>query len=323
VAYVGRRALHQQRERNINALPLGTVAPGRVPTVGSVQPGSPTPNAPINPDYLRPYGGYGTIRVTNNDSNATYNGLQLNMTKRYSKGLTFGVAYTFSKSMDSGSAQRDILPNPFDASMLWAPSNYDRRHVFVANVIYELPFLRGSHGFAGTVLGGWQLGMIVQAQTGTPFTVGTADDIAGFGPGNGTSAGTAANNGVSDNSMPATIYNVSGDPHMGNTAFSAGAADSNFWFNTAAFSRPAAGTFTTQSNRNLLYNPGFQNWTGSLFKRFAITERQAVTFRAEMYNLPNHPNLSNVDSVPTSGTFGKVTQKNFERSIQLSLRYEF
>jgi hypothetical protein len=303
VAYVGRRALHQQRERNLNALPLGTV---------QANPG-------VNPDYLRPYKGYGTIRITNNDANAIYHGLQLGLTKRYSKGITYGLAYTLSKSMDDGSAQRDILPNPFSTAMLWGPSDYDRRHVFVGNLIYELPFFRNSSGFKKSLLGGWQTTLLVQLQTGTPFTVGTTDDVAGFGPGNGTSV--SSNTG---NSMPANIYNVSGDPTLGDPKFATSNSDPNLYFNTAAFTRPAAGTFTTQRNRNLLYNPGFQNWTGSLFKSFAIGERQSVTFRGEVYNIPNHPNWNNVDSVnPTASTFGKVTNKNFERTFQLSLRYSF
>jgi hypothetical protein len=303
VAYVGRRALHQQRERNLNALPLGTI---------QANPG-------INPDYLRPYKGYGTIRVTNNDANAIYNGLQIGYNKRFSKGITYGLAYTLSKSMDDGSAQRDILPNPFDRSMLWGASDYDRRHVFVGNVIYELPFFRNSSGLTKSLLGGWQTTLLVQLQTGTPFTVGTTDDVAGFGPGNGT--GSSSNTG---NSMPANIYNVSGDPHLSDPKFATSNSDPNLYFNTAAFTRPAAGTFTTQRNRNLLYNPGFQNWTGSLFKTFAIGERQGVTFRGEVYNIPNHPNWNNVDSVnPTAATFGKITNKNFERTFQLSLRYSF
>jgi hypothetical protein len=303
VAYVGRRALHQQRERNLNALPIGTV---------QANPG-------INPDYLRPYKGYGTIRVTNNDANAIYNGLQIGYTKRFSKGVTYGLAYTLSKSMDDGSAQRDILPNPFDRSMLWGPSAYDRRHVFVGNLIYELPFFRNSSGLTRSLLGGWQTTLLLQMQTGTPFTVGTGDDVAGFGPGNGTGVGTN-----SDQSMPANIYNVSGDPHLSDPKFATSNSDPSLYFNTAAFTRPANGTFTTQRNRNLLYNPGFQNWTGSLFKTFAIGEHQGVTFRGEVYNIPNHPNWNNVDSVnPTSSTFGKVTNKNFERTFQLSLRYSF
>lgn len=296
-AYVGRRALHQQRERNINAL----------------QPGTVQANPGINPDYLRPYKGYGTIRVTNNDSNATYNGLQIGFNKRYSKGITYGLAYTYSKSSDSGSQQRDILPNPFDATNVWGPSDFDRRHVFVANAIYELPFFRNSGAVTRSILGGWQVTLLAQFQTGTPFTVQTGDDVAGIGPGNG------------NNSMQATAYNVVGDPHISDPAFSAtgSKADGNFYFNPAAFAKPAAGTFTTQRNRNLLYGTGFQNWTGSLFKTFRIGERQSVLFRGEVYNIPNHPNWNSPDTNPNSGTFGQVNNKNFERTFQLSLRYSF
>ena len=298
VAYVGRRAIHQQRERNINAVPAGTVQ--SLPAGNSVDP-------------LRPFKGYSTIRVTNNDANAIYNAFQLNWTKRFAHGLSYGIAYTLSKSMDDGSAQRDVIPNPFDRTMLWGPSGYDRTHVFVANAIYELPFFRGSNGMTRSLLGGWQVTLLVQAQTGTPFTIGTSDDIAGYGPGNG------------NNDMPTTIYNVVGDPHTDNASFSPGgnAADPNSYFNPAAFQRPALGTFTTQRNRNLMYRPGFQNWTGSLFKTFAIGEHQGVTFRGEVYNIPNHPNWDGPDTNPTSSTFGKVTTKSFERTFQLSLRYFF
>ena len=119
---------------------------------------------------------------------------------------------------------------------------------------------------------------------GTPFTVGTPDDV-GFGPGNGTVVSSDTGR-----SMPSTIYNISGDPHLGDPKFATSNSDPNLYFNTAAFTRPANGTFTTQRNRNLLYNPGFQNWTGSLFKTFAIGEHQGVTFRGEVYNIPNHTN---------------------------------
>ncbi len=290
VAYVGRRALHQQRERNINQLLPGTVQA----------------NQGVNPDFLRPYKGFAVIRVTNNDANARYNGLQIAVNKRFSKGLSYGLAYTLSKSYDDGSSQRDILPNAFDAHNLWGPSDYDRRHVFVANVIYELPLLRNRKSILGLVAGGWQIGMVVQLQTGTPFTVSKGNDYAGVGSGSGSQ-----------------IWNVAGDVHNSDPKFSLASGDQNFYFNPQAYKVPAAGTFTTQNNRNLAYNPGFQNITASLFKTFPIGERQAVTFRSEFYDLPNHPNWNGADTDPTSGTFGKVNNKNFERTLQLSLRYTF
>src|SRR5207247_11250921 len=111
VAYVGRRGLHGQRERNINQLAAGTLPPGST----------------INPDYLRPYKGFNTIRVTNNDANSMFNSFQLGVTRRFTKGFSYSLAYTLSKLEDDGSAQRDIIPNAYNAGNLWGPSDYDRR----------------------------------------------------------------------------------------------------------------------------------------------------------------------------------------------------
>lgn len=82
VGYVGRRSLHGQRERNINQLLPGTVQA----------------NLGINPDSLRPFKGFGVIRVTNNDANSIYHSLQVGVTRRFTKGLSYGLAYTYSKS---------------------------------------------------------------------------------------------------------------------------------------------------------------------------------------------------------------------------------
>ena len=107
VGYVGRRGLFGQRERNINQLQVGTLFRPE--------------NAGINVDALRPYKGFGTIRVTNNDANSLYNSLQVSVNRRFAQGLGFGAGYTLSKIYDSGSAQRDIVPNAFDTSNLWGP----------------------------------------------------------------------------------------------------------------------------------------------------------------------------------------------------------
>jgi hypothetical protein len=121
--------------------------------------------------------------------------------------------------------------------------------------------------------------------------------------------------------------------------FAAAPGDSSFWFQTKnpdgtpIFRQPAAGTFTNQRNRNIIYGPGFQNWNLGLFKNFYITEAQFITFRAEAFNWINHPNLGGnngndsnagrLDVNPTSATFGKVTGKGGERNLQLSLRFTF
>jgi hypothetical protein len=313
VGYVGRRGLHLQRERNLNQLLPGTLRP-TTPLVGSVQPNSPNATRPINEDYLRPYKGYATIRSTNNDGTSIYHGLQLGITRRFSQGFTFGAAYTLSKTEDDGSTQRTILPNAYDDSMMWGPSNFDRRHVFVFNTVYELPFLRGSSGLTGKLLGGWQLSGVIQAQTGTPIWVGTTQDDAGVGSGSG-------NNGEN---TPPTPWSLVGDPKQSvNQGFSTSSTDQNFWFTPSAFQRPALGTFAAPGSRNRVYNPGFQNWSGALFKTFRITENHRLTFRGEAYNIPNHPNWDGAERNPESANFGKVTTKSFERTFQLSLRYTF
>ncbi|MDZ7638431.1 MAG: hypothetical protein U5J83_09315 [Bryobacterales bacterium] len=293
VGYVGRRGLHAQRERNINQLLPGTML---LPEVVSNN---------TNQNFLRPFAGYGPIRITNNDATSMYHGLQLEANKRFSKGLLFGVAYTYSKSMDDGSGQRDIIPNAYDASGLWGPSSFDTRNLLVANVVYELPFFTDRATLAGKLLGGWQITAVSQFQSGTPFTVATNDDFAGVGSGSG-----------------GQIWAINGDVDYPRTFSQGFRNDQNFWFTPTPFARPAAGTFTS-GNRNLAYNPGFQNHNIGLFKTFAVTETQALTFRAEGFNWVNHPNWSGAQTNPLNNDFGRVTAKNSERNIQLSLRYSF
>src|SRR5207302_1468926 len=111
VAYVGRRSLHQQRESNINQ---------PTPDVVAANPG-------VNLDALRPYKGYNSIRETDNVASSRYNSLQVQWNRRFAQGLLFGVSYTLSKSMDDGSAQRDIIPDTYFAHNLWGQSDFDVR----------------------------------------------------------------------------------------------------------------------------------------------------------------------------------------------------
>lgn len=300
LGYVGRRGLHAQRERNLNQLLPGTV---------QANPG-------VSADFLRPYKGFGIIRTTNNDANSIYNGFQLGITRRFTEGFSFGLAYTLSKSEDDSSAQRDVIPNAYDASLLWGPSDFDRRHVVVINGIYEFPFFQDRSTLKGKLLGGWRISAISQFQTGTPVSIRTGDDFAGVGPGSG-----------------AQYWLVNGDPEISRSdrAFSENNNDPNFWFNGSrdaagnlvAFSRPAAGTFNTARVRNFLYNPGFQNHNLGLFKDFFITETQNLQLRFEAFNWVNHPNWNGANTDPTNAAFGRVTSKSSERNLQFAIRYSF
>jgi hypothetical protein len=302
VGYVARRGLHQQREANINQ-----------PTIATV-----LANPGVNLDALRPYKGYNSIRETDNIGRSLYSSLQVSLNKRFSHGLTYGIAYTLSKMMDDGSAQRDIIPNTYDASNMWGQSDYDVRHIFIASYMYELPFFKNQNNFAGKAFGGWQLSGIWQAQTGTPSSVAVGTDYAGVGQ-----DGSLSNGGQ--------FWSYSQIPDVVGQAALNSSADPYYWFATkdssgnAIFTQPAKNTFTTQKNvRNIIHNPGFTNWNVGLFKKFSITERVGLQFRAEAFDVLNHPNLGGANFNPTSSSFGKVTGKTGDvRNMQLSLRLYF
>jgi len=307
VGYVARRGLHLQREADINQPTTAVVA---------ANPG-------VNINALRPYKGYGSIRETDNVANSMYNSLQIAWNRRYSNGLLFGVSYTLSKSMDSGSNQRDVIPNTYDPGMMWGPSEFDARHIVVFNYLYDLPFFKNHATVSGKLLGGWQISGVTQFQTGLPCGVAQAKDFAGVG--------LDSNFGCGVNGQ---YWLVNGTPRIIGTFGSGGQ-----WFATknsdgsSIFTQPAAGTFNTQRVRDLIYQPGFQNWNLGLFKAFPIDEQRGFQFRAEAFNFINHPNWGGgsgggVNFNPTSSSFGKVTTKGGgvgggERNLQLSLRFYF
>ena len=290
-AYVGRQGRSLQRERNINQLAAGTIQA----------------NLRINRDFLRPYKGYGVIRESENTGRSEYNSLQLGLDRRFKNGFKFGAAYTLGHSTDNASDKRNVLFNSFDDSGYQGNSNFDRRHVFNFYYIYNLPFFTDQNSVVGRVLGGWQITGSTFMRSGTPLWPTRGDDIAGVG----------------DNFQQP--FNQVGDPKNGaNGQFSAGVtADTNYWFNPAAFARPASGTFGN-APRNQIYNPGEYQWDIALFKNVNLRAKHSLQFRAEVFNFPNHPNWGGADSNPESRTFGRVIGKDGNRrDIQLSLRYLF
>jgi hypothetical protein len=303
VTYVGRKGQYLQRERNINQLLPGTLQA----------------NQNVNIAALRPFKGYGAIRLSENAGRSMYHSLQVSADRRYSNGLKVGFAYTLGKSMDNASSKRDVLFNTYDDSAFWGSSTFDRRHVMNFYYIYDLPWWRDQDSTLKNLLGGWQISGATFLRTGTPLSVLRINDIAGVGDG-----------------AFGQPYNLVGDPNAGTSPrLSEGAGlDNNFWFNPAAFAAPTAGTFGN-APRNMLYNPGQQQWDIALFKNFRLGGTRRGQFRAEFFNFPNHPNLDTVRTGqvtgggadyadPTNANFGRVTTKtNDRRDIQLSLRFSF
>jgi len=292
VTYVGRRGLYLQRERNINQLAAGTL---------QANPG-------VNIAALRPYTGYGAIRISENAARSTYNSLQISADRRYTNGLKVGIAYTLGHSEDNASDKRNVLWNTYDDTNFYGNSSFDRKHVLNIYYIYDLPFFREKDSLTAKMLGGWQVSGATFFRTGTPFSVTRTNDIAGVGEGS--------------NGQPVDLV---GDVNANaNQQFSAGNGnDQNFWFNPQAFANPAAGTFGN-APRDLIYGPGQQQWDIALFKDFGIGGSKKIQFRAEMFNFINHANLNAPSADPTNSNFGRATSKSDDRrDVQLSLRFLF
>jgi hypothetical protein len=298
VTYVGRRGLYLQRERNINQLPV---------------PGTIQANPTVNIAALRPYTGYGAIRLSENAARSMYNSLQIGADRRYMNGLKVGAAYTFGHSTDNGSNKRNVLWNTYDDTNYEGPSDFNRRHVLSVYYIYDLPFYREQDSLLANLLGGWQVSGSTFMRTGTPFSVTRSNDIAGVGDGGF--------------QQPVDLV---GDPGKPNFVLYDG-TPATLAFNPAAFANPAPGTFGN-SPRNLLYNPGDQQWDIALFKNFNAGGARRVQFRAEFFNFLNHPNLGSIQNGalqgagwadPTNANFARITSKGGSRDIQLSLRFLF
>ncbi len=303
VAYIGRRGLHLPEVFDINQ-----------PTVGAL-----LANPGVNVNYLRPYKGFAAIQMEESTATSMYNALQVSWNRRFTNGFSYSFSYTLSKSDDSASNYRDIVPDTYNTSNLWGPSEFDSRHIVVISYLYTLPIYKNSNGMAHKVLGNWQLSGVNQFQTGTPCGIGSNSDFAGVGE-----VGSIGCSGSIQ------YWNMAQSPAiMGQFANSTASPNQYFSTTTSSgapiFTQPAAGTFVLQKGvRGSIYGPGFQDWNLGLFKAFAVTEKTGFQFRAEAFDVNNHPNWSGPGLNPTSSSFGKVTSKTgLARTIQLSLRYYF
>jgi hypothetical protein len=292
LTYVGRRGKYQQRERNINQLTAGTI---------QANPG-------VNLAALRPYKGYGALRISENSAKSEYNSLQVSAERRYANGLKVSVAYTYGRSYDNGSDKRNVIWNSYDDSNYWGPSNFDRAHVVVLSYIYDLPIFRDQGTLMKNLLGGWQISGSTFLRTGTPFSITRTNDIAGVGDG-----------GIG---QPVDLV---GDIYANtNGKFSAGnGRDENFIFNPAAFANATAGRFGN-STRNIVRNPGDQQWDIALFKNFRLKGSHRLQLRAEVFNFINQPNLSGPIQDISNANFGRsITKDGSRRDIQLAVTYRF
>lgn len=270
----------------------------------------------------RPYPQFGQISWRGNESNSTYEGLQLSLQRTFRNGLLFSMNYTWSHEIDDGSmgsGDGDSLTPENVACRVCdrASGTFDVRHVVNANAVYELPFGAGkpylrSPGVLRSIFGSWELTSIVNARTGFPVNVTLSRSA------------TSVPDGNTNNQRPNLVPGVSLTPPGGSTP--------SEWINPAAFSMPAVGTFGN-APRDIARGPGLWQVDLGAGKRIPFTEHFRLQFRAEGFNIFNRAQLgapqSNLSAGP--GQFGLITQPvnttpigtGTPRQIQIALRFEF
>jgi hypothetical protein len=245
----------------------------------------------------RPYANFGEINYVDTSGASTYNSLQVQLEKRLQSGLTFLTAYTFSKCMDNLGFQNILDRNEHGLCGL------DTRQRFVTSATYELPIGKGRQ-FANKIkpllnqiIGGWDINGILTLSAGKPFTIYAPGDWANV-----------------DGSAYAQV--------VGNPNLSGGQQSVNEYFNTAAFALPPVGQFGN-AGRNIVIGPGIANLDLALMKNFLITETKTIEFRAESFNLLNHPSFYNPGNVVASPGFGVITGARDPRILQFALKLRF
>lgn len=262
-----------------------------------------------DPNPYRPYYSLDSIERFEPVANSNYNALQFSLRKTDGP-LTLDVAYTYSHSLDDSSDRYDgNFVNSYDIHSNYASSNYDQRHILTIAWVYEEPYFAGK-GLSHTFLGGWQFAGIMTSQSGEPFSV--VDGI--FGDNAGVADGVTGNGSYAD---------IVGNPHAAPdpsciAPYSRGAE----LFNCAAFQQPTGLTFG-DSRRNSLTMPHRTNFDMSVYKIFKPTEKVQMQFRAEGFDIFNHPQWSSVNNYVGTQNFLYSTGAHMPRVLQFALRISF
>ena len=287
IQYVGNLAWHQNIDRQINTFPLTTSNLLREEYAG-YNPGSGALSL-SNPglaNALRTYQGFGNINQEENTTNGTYNGFQTGLRLQNKWGLSGEIDYTYSHNIDLTDGDLQNVDNPWNLKWMKASSGYDRRQIFQANYVYRLPVFEHSGGLLHSLLGGWDLAGTFVDESGEPFGAGFGGipDTIGLGGGYNNRANVVGKihyhhkvgdwftNGSTD---------TGADPLAAPTPGYAGGPNLGFG----------------DGKRDTFVGPGRVNFTTSLYKSFAMTERAHFEFRAESYNTFNHTEFNQIGTV--------------------------
>jgi len=314
VSYVGNVARHLIQNYDQNLVPYGAhfLPQNQDPT----SPGNALPE-----DFYRPVPGYNGIETTITSGSSNYNSLQVSINRRYSHGVSFGAAYTYSKVMGTEASSwgggGSIDGGPVATYRPWriwnyGPASFDQTQMLAINYVWDLPKASKhlDNVLVRAVFDNWQVAGVTTFASGLPSPVylNTTDGADITGGGDGARVMLLANPQIS----------------WGSRTF-------DQFFNTAAFGRPPQGYYGDAPIAPVR-GPGLNNWDLTLAKSFKLwSESSSLQFRSEFYNAWNHGQFNSVDVGATfdpsgnqvNSTFGQLNGSRSARVIQFSLRLSF
>jgi hypothetical protein len=288
VSYVGNKATKLLGQKQINALPYGTTykPENQDPTRTSGALG--TTAKPY--ELLRPYPGYGTIRMWGSVGESNYNALQTTLQRRFDNGLMVGVSYTFSKTLGTGTSDYSGMRiDGRDRELNYGILQSDQPHNFVANFVYQTP--KFAKGALGAIANGWQISGIFRYASGYPYAINV-----GFKDGTG-------NNVLTGSEQGARVVLV-GDPGPG------WSDDPYAQVNQAAFAPPKTGSIGAESSQFFVRTKPLQNLDLSLSKSFQLAGSAKFEVRLDAFNALNKVNIFGVNNTIQFASLSDPTVTN-------------
>jgi hypothetical protein len=321
--YVGNVGRNMEMYYDLNAIPDGA----RFLDLHPENRDPTNPNAALPPAFLRPYRGYQNIRTRGNSGKADYHSFQLQVNRRYIKGIQFGGNYTWQRARGVADEDPGNLSLALNRSYEYHYGlvAHSQTHNATINYTWDIP---GSHsGVAGLLLNGWQLSGSNSWVSGEWAAVSfTTPDNFDFTGGDGGMGACLAGN---EPCLRVVRPVMDGDPMAG------GGDPLTGWFNTAAFKRPSGRGDFGNAPRNAVQRPGINNWNLAVFKNVAVGGRRALQFRWEIYNVLDTVQFIDIDRAAVFNAQGVQTKATFgtalgiqsptapPRTMQLSARFTF
>ncbi|MGH9739735.1 MAG: carboxypeptidase regulatory-like domain-containing protein [Candidatus Acidiferrales bacterium] len=306
VAYVGNVGRNESEKTEFN-LPPESMLPSFFTATGGY-------NNLAN--LYKPYLGYSSLLVAQNDARSNYNSLQVSLRSQF-RNLTLQSAYTFARANDptlnnGDGGDFDNVSNPYAGWRFdYGPAQDNRQNVFFTNFIYSLPFFHGASRLVSGTLGGWSVAGIVTMETGVPIDLGVTGQ---------TICAAVPNCGIRPNLVGAISYPKT-------SATLTNGLKTLQWLNPASFAindLPGENVATFGDlQHDGAWGPGRDNWNMSLFKTFAITERLNFQVRVDVFNLWNHTEMNGVSTTVGSPDFGKTNTASTPREFQFGAKLAF